>query len=92
MNCRYNDYSSGRKPDALRGGGPFCAGPATHQVKKIKATKAPTENQPNHQAPGRAPASQAEMPSMRTKSQTRKEAFDPTRPLASPRHLVRVGT
>ncbi|GFR98563.1 hypothetical protein ElyMa_001021800 [Elysia marginata] len=57
--------------------------------KKNKAMKTPTENQPNYQAPGRFPASQAEMPSMRTKSETRKEALDPTRSLASPRHLVR---
>ncbi|GFR57827.1 craniofacial development protein 2-like, partial [Elysia marginata] len=31
------------------------------------------------------------MPSMKVKSQTRMEAFDPTRSMTSPKHQVRLG-
>ena len=58
--------------------------------KKTKATKTPTKTKPT-QVLGGTPAAQADLPSMKTKSQTQKEAFDPTRSLASPRHLFRVG-
>ncbi|GFS23566.1 craniofacial development protein 2-like [Elysia marginata] len=45
----------------------------------------------SQQALDGTPATRADMPSMKVKGQTRKEAFDPTRSMASPRHQVRLG-
>ncbi|GFR85764.1 craniofacial development protein 2 [Elysia marginata] len=58
--------------------------------KNRSATKTPTSTL-SQQALDGTPATRADMPSMKVKGQTRKEAFDPTRSLTSPRHQVRLG-
>ena len=62
--------------------------------KKTPATETPARRKPQNQVLGGAQVAQASvagMPSMKSKGQTRKEAFDLTRTLASPRHQLRVG-
>ena len=72
----------------------MCVGPATHHVKKENATETPTKENPANQVLGGAQMAQASvagMPSMKRNGQIRKEAFDPTRSLTSPRRQLRVG-
>ena len=67
---------------------------STPPRKKEFATETPTRRKPQNQVLGGAQVAQASvagMPAMKTKGQTRKEAFDPTRSLTSPRHQLRVG-
>ena len=62
--------------------------------KKGNATETPTKENPANQVLGEAQVAQASvagMPSMKRNGQIRKEAFDPTRSLTSPRHQLRVG-
>ncbi|GFS08931.1 hypothetical protein ElyMa_004770400 [Elysia marginata] len=56
--------------------------------KNKSATETPT-NTLSQQVLDGTPATRADMPSMKVKGQTRKEAFDPTRSMTSPRHQVR---
>ncbi|GFR93740.1 craniofacial development protein 2-like [Elysia marginata] len=58
--------------------------------KNKSATETPT-NTLSQQALDGTPATWADMPFMEVKGQTRKEAFDPTRSMTSPRHQVRLG-
>ena len=59
--------------------------------QKTNATETPTRNSRN-QVLGGLPAAGDENPRMTSGGQTRKEAFDLTKSLTSPRHQVRVGT
>ncbi|GFR85053.1 hypothetical protein ElyMa_000686700 [Elysia marginata] len=79
---------TGRKPGTLGGGGWFCVGPATHHVKK-SARETPT-NSPSQQVLDGTPATRANMPFMKVKGQTRKEAYDPTQSMTSFSHQVRL--
>ncbi|GFR87162.1 hypothetical protein ElyMa_004216900 [Elysia marginata] len=64
---------------------------ASNPPRKNKSVTETPTNTLSQQALDGTSVTRADMPSMKVKGQNRKEAFDLTRTMTSPRHQVRLG-
>ena len=82
---------TGQKPGVPMGRRTVLRWASNPPYKKLNATETPTKEIITQKVLGGTPAVGEDISYMTMRGQSRKEAFDPTKSLTSPRHQVRVG-